>query len=91
VPNHIHPPLGSVTIFGVTISWGCDWLLGHDPGCAPLPPEAACNEILNGKNKGNYLRQHPRALALAVAACEAGNNFSEQDTPVLIKNPLNPT
>ena len=81
MPNHIHPPVASFTIFGNTFTVGCFWV-AHDPGCAALPPEAKCVEITVGKNKGNYLCMHPIALAKAVAACEAGNGFSEEDTPL---------
>ncbi len=72
MPNHIHPPVAKLWNW----TWGCGNFVGHDPGCAPLPPEAACLEILNGKNKGNYLCRHPRALAAAVEALEDSDSPS---------------
>lgn len=64
MPNHLHPPLATLTIFGRTINFGCG-LFGHDPGCAKLPPEANCAEILAGKNKGKFLCIHPVVVAIA--------------------------
>lgn len=62
MPNHLHPPLATLKIFGRTINFGCG-LLGHDPGCARLPLEANCAEVLFGKNKGKFLCIHPVAVA----------------------------
>lgn len=67
MPNHLHAPLATLKIFGRTINFGCNALLGHDPGCAALPLEANCAEILIGKNKGKFLCAHPVLAAAAKA------------------------